>query len=62
MCQCLSKRIRPQPDLTASFQSALPLKVVGGAAGHLTLRISNIGDAKASGRIEDRAVRIFNWR
>jgi uncharacterized delta-60 repeat protein len=39
------------PDLTGSFQTRLPATAVEGAAGHLTLRISNIGDAKAVGRI-----------
>jgi uncharacterized delta-60 repeat protein len=40
------------PDLTASFQSALPAAAKAGATGHLTLRISNIGDAIATGRIK----------
>lgn len=40
------------PDLTGSFQSALPATAVGNAAGAVTLRVSNIGDAKATGRID----------
>jgi uncharacterized delta-60 repeat protein len=42
----------PGPDLVAAFASAVPTAVVGGAAGQLTLHLSNIGQNMASGVIQ----------